>query len=139
MYDKTFTWQQVWREGIAPQLDRDQLLALAEALRTNDERLLQGSTTQPPPLRAVQDWPCEGGCVIAFAHVETCGGWGAAKVGDIEERFAAVCCECGVRMGMPAAERFLLNWWDDTPRAQAVPALLAEVELSLASTIEVAA
>lgn len=129
------TWQQVWREGIAPQFDRSQLLALRDALRADDVRLLQGATTEPPPLLCVQDWECKGGCVISYAGVQTLGGFGTATVGAAEQFFAEACHECGQLIGVPAAERHFLNWWDDTPRAQAVPELLAEVERALAGKV----
>lgn len=132
---ETMTWQQVWREGIAPQFDREQLLALADALRTDDARLLQGATTEPPPLLCVQDWPCKGGCPIAYAGVQALGGFGAVTVGAVEEFFAVACHDCGVRMGVPAAERFFLNAWDDTPRDEMRRELLAEVELALAGKV----
>lgn len=132
---ETMTWQQVWREGIAPQFDRAQLLALREALANDDPRLLQGATTEPPPLLCVQDWECKGACAISYAGVQALGGFGAATVGAVEEFFARACHECGERMGVPAAERFFLNAWDDTPRAQIVPELLAEVERALAGKV----
>ena len=42
------TWKEVWRKGFAPLLSKQALHVLAEALETNDQRLLQGATTSPP-------------------------------------------------------------------------------------------
>jgi len=135
MSDTSFTWQQVWRDGIAPQFGRGQLLALAEALRTDDVRLTQGSTTTPPPLMCVQDWPCEAACALGYCGAVENGGFMVATVGTVEEFFAKACHECSVRMGAPAAERHFLNWFDDTPRDEMRRELLAEVERALAGRV----
>lgn len=123
------SWREVWRNGFAPILSTASLTALAEALRTDDKRLTQGSTTTPPPLMCVQDWPVEGGCCLAI-----CGwlGEGCETVGETEEFFARCCFEADQRLGEPAACRWFLNWFDDTPRDQMRRELLAEVELALA-------
>jgi hypothetical protein len=111
------------------------LEALREALRSDDPRLTQGSTTTPPPLLCVQDWPVEAACALGF-----CGwqGDGLESVGHVEEFFARVCFEADHRLGEPAACRWFLNWFDDTPRDQMRRTLLAEVEKALAdrSSIE---
>ena len=39
------SWRMVWREGFAPVLSTAGLLALREALLSDDARLSQGSTT----------------------------------------------------------------------------------------------
>jgi hypothetical protein len=88
--------------------------------------LTQGSTTTPPPLMCVQDWPVEAADAIGYA------GWqdnpGLETVGQVEEFWARICFECDNRLGEPAACRWFLNFWDDTPRHQARAELLAEVE-----------
>jgi hypothetical protein len=146
------SWRLVWREGFAPVLASNLLEALAEALRTDDPRLTQGSVTTPPPLMCVQDWPVEAGCFLAFMGAVECGGFACsateavanrlgvpphsnpkpATVGQAEEFFARCCFEADQRLGEPAACRWLLNWWDDTPRREAFRGLLAEVERVLA-------
>ena len=72
-------WQRVWRVGFAPSLSTDGLTALAFALWDDDQRLLQGSTTNPPPLQCVECLPCEGACAVSFCgwqgeHLETVRG-----------------------------------------------------------------
>lgn len=123
------SWRMVWREGFLPTLSTTGLLALRDALRSDDPRLTQGSTTTPPPLMCVQDWPVEGCCALGF-----CGwqGTGLETVGEVEEFFAKVCFEADQRLGEPAACRWFLNWFDDTPRFEMRRDLLAEVELALA-------
>jgi hypothetical protein len=122
------SWRHVWRKGLAPLLSDAHLQALRKALREDDPRLRQGQTTDPPPLQCVQDWPCEGACLVGYA------GWqadGLQTVGEIEEFFARMCYRMDENMGEPAACRWLLNWYDDTPRLKMRENLLSEVELEI--------
>src|SRR5262249_9157829 len=84
------TWRMVWREGFAPVLSLSGLEALWQALRSDDMRLTQGSTTTPPPLMAVSEWPVEAADAIGL-----CGwlGQGLESVGQVEEFFARICFE----------------------------------------------
>src|SRR5262249_40374866 len=119
------TWRTVWRDGFAPALSRKGLEALRAALLADDPRLTQGSTTTPPPLMCVQDWPVEAACALGYC------GWQGDKletVGQVEEYFARCCFEADTRLGEAAACRWFLNWFDDTPRAEMRRELLAEVE-----------
>src|SRR5438552_18415462 len=126
------TWRQVWREGVAPQLSNEGLEALQKALQADDERLLQGATTSPPPLQCVRDWAVEGACVIGY-----CGwqGDGLATVSQVEEFFSQVCFEVDKALGEPAACRWFLNWFDDAPRHEARAQLLAEVNQTLSERL----
>lgn len=128
------SWRMVWRDGFAPVLSTGGLTALRDALRGDDHRLTQGSTTTPPPLMCVQDWPVEGACALGY-----CGwhGDGLQSVGEVEEFFAKCCFEADQRLGEPAACRWFLNWFDDTPRDDMRRELLAEVELALAERVPV--
>ncbi len=121
-------WQTVWRDGIAPSLSTAGLLALGKALRDDDKRLTQQSTTTPPPLMCVQDWPIEAACDIGF-----CGwyGEGLGTVGEVEAYFARVCYECDQRLGEPAACRWFINWYDETPRDEMRRDLFLEVKAEL--------
>lgn len=118
------SWRKVWRDGVEPLLTTEGLSALAQALRNDDDRLVQGATTSPPPLMCVQDWPCEAACALGY-----CGwiGDGLQTVGEVEEFFARMCCEIDHRLGEPAACRWFLNWYDETPRPEMRRELLAEV------------
>jgi hypothetical protein len=122
------SWRQVWRDGFAPVLSSAGLDALRGALRRDDPRLIQGSTSTPPPLMCVRDWPVEAACALGF-----CGwqGDGLDNVGEVEEFFARVCFEADQRLGEPAACRWFLNWFDDTPREVVRRELISEVELAL--------
>ena len=72
----------------------------------------------------VQDWPVEAACALGY-----CGwqGDGLETVGEVEEFFARACFEADQRLGEPAACRWFLNWFDDTPRDEMRRELLAEV------------
>lgn len=117
-------WQRAWHRGFAPGLSTPALEALARALETDDARLLQGRTTEPPPLVYAQDWPVAGACAIGF-----CGwqGDGWETVAEIEEYFARACWDADRRLGEPAGGRHFLNWYDDTPRSEMRALLLVEV------------
>jgi len=123
------SWRKVWRDGLAPLLSTPGLEALRRGLLSDDPRLLQGATTTPPPLQCVQDWPVEGCCAVGY-----CGwqGEGMETVAEVEEFFARTCFEVDQRLGEPAACRWFLNWFDETPRDEMRNLLLAEVNRTLA-------
>ena len=122
------SWRLVWRDGFVPVLSTVALLALRAALRADDPRLIQGSTSVPPPLMCVQDWPVEAACALGF-----CGWQGdeLESVGQVEEFFAQACFKADQRLGEPAACRWFLNWFDDTPRDEMRRELLPEVEKAI--------
>lgn len=122
-------WRRVWREGIAPLLSLPALEALAAALASDDSRLVQGITTDPPPMKCVRDWPCERACAVAFA------GWQGERLQQVEEveaYFAGIATACGLRLGDSTAGRHFFNWFDDTPRDEMRRDLLPEVERVIA-------
>ncbi len=123
------SWRKVWREGLAPLLSTTSLETLRRALLSDDPRLLQGATTTPPPLQCVQDWPVEAACALGF-----CGwqGEGLETVAEVEEFFARMCFEIDQRLGEPAACRWFLNWFDETPRQEMRTLLLGEINHTLA-------
>jgi hypothetical protein len=122
------SWRKVWRDGLAPLISTAGLEALRTALSTDDARLLQGATTTPPPLQCVQDWPVEAACALGY-----CGwqGEGLESVAEVEEYFARLCFEVDQRLGEPAACRWFLNWFDETPRDEMRSLLLTEVNRTL--------
>src|SRR5579884_2437240 len=123
------SWRKVWRDGVAPLLSNTALEALRRGLVSDDARLIQGATTTPPPLQCVQDWPVEAACALGY-----CGwqGEGLESVAEVEEYFARLCFEVDQRLGEPAACRWFLNWFDETPRDEMRNLLLAEVNRTLA-------
>lgn len=124
-------WQKTWREGFAPQLDMAQLSTLREALVNNDPRLIQGTTTSPPAMMCVQDWPTEAACALGLCAAKLFGGLGTAKIRDVEEQFALMCASADVRLNEAAACRYFLNFFDQTPRDRMRGLLLAEIDLEL--------
>lgn len=97
------SWRKIWREGFAPALPTEGLVALKKALDEGDPRLTQGSTTTPPLSMCVQDWPCEAADALGFIGAVVNGGLAddkptgkctnpdAATVGEVEEFFARAC------------------------------------------------
>jgi hypothetical protein len=126
------SWRKVWRDGLAPQLSTAGLEALHQGLVTDDPRLLQGATRTPPPLQCVQDWPVEAACVLGYCAWQ---GEGLETVAEVEEYFARACFEADQLLGEPAACRWFLNWYDDTPRNEMRRLLLAEVNRTLSQRL----
>lgn len=123
------TWRKSFRDGFAPVLSTPGLIALARALLHDDPRLIQGATSNPPPLSCVADWDVCGACLVGYA------GWqgdGVCSVGELERHFANTCAEIDSQLGHPGACGYLLNWYDDTPRERMRRELLPEVRRELA-------
>lgn len=122
------SWRLVWRDGFVPVLSTKGLETLRDAMAGDDPRLMQGSTTTPPPLMCVQDWPVEAACALGF-----CGWQGddLDTVGQVEEFFARACFEADQKLGEPAACRWFLNYWDDTPRDRLFREMREEIEFNL--------
>jgi hypothetical protein len=121
-------WRKVWRDGFAPLLSTEGLEALKKALKADDPELIQGATTEPPPLACTDDWPVEGACAVAYGIWK---GGGTGLVGDVEEAFAKACFDCDRAMNEQAACRWFLNFFDDTPRDDARRLLAPEVAREL--------
>lgn len=146
------SWRTVWRAFASAALNDQRIDAhtgltlLAGLLRADDPHLVQGATTQPPPLMCVQDWPCEAGDCISMLGVLSGAGkplphpekgvpWNTLSVGDAEEFFARACFEADQILGTPAACRWFLNWYDDTPRAEMRACLIPEINYALDPTL----
>lgn len=121
-------WAYVFHKAVAPTLGLALLRRLADALRRDDPKLIQGATTAPPPLQCVQEWPCEAGCAIAYSFMGE-----LVTVGEVEEAFARACFMIDQALGEPAGVRWFLNWFDETPREEMIALLLPEVEKAIAS------
>jgi hypothetical protein len=79
----------------------------------------------------VENWPVEASCLLGYPGVEEHGGFGTARVADVEEFFARICRRIDETLAEPAACRFLITWWDETPRSEAIAQLLPEVEAEI--------
>ena len=122
------SWRKLWRDAVVPLLSDNALKVLREALVTDDPRLIQGATTIPPPLHCVQDWDAEGACLVGF------GGWQGEElctVGEVGKYVAQMCYDIDAAVGEAAACRWLLNWFDETPRPDVIRQLIPEVELAI--------
>lgn len=122
-------WRKVWRDGIADQISVSGLEAVKDGIEKNDQFLLQGSTTSPPPHMHLMDKPCTGACLFGYV---ACKAYGACTVAEVEQHFVNMCHETDRRIGEPDAVRYFLNWFDDTPREEMRRELLSEVNLELA-------
>ena len=121
-------WKKVWRKGVVPLLSREELIILKKALENDDPRLIQGATSNPPPLQCVMDWDCEGACLLGFIR------WQSRRlitVGDVEEEFADFCFHIDQNIGEPAGCRWLLNHYDETPRNEMIRDFLEEIDVAL--------
>jgi hypothetical protein len=121
-------WQRAFR-AFLPSLPTAGLEALARALVDDDEALLQGATSFPPPLQVARDMPVCAACAVALALWK---GHGYTTVGEVEEAFALACVGAGEALGEPSAVRYFLNWYDDADRSVMRRELLAEVNMALA-------
>jgi hypothetical protein len=123
-------WQNVWRQGLAPQLSTAGLEALERALMSDDARLVQGVTTSPPALESLSDWEVEAACALTYC------GWQGERLGTVAEAlsfFERVCRLADEALGEPAACRLFLHWFDETPRAEMRRQLVVEVQRALAA------
>lgn len=123
------SWRKAWREGVVPNVSTAALQALARGLEENDPRLVQGATTSPPPLQCVREWPVEAACGLGYMGWQ---GENLETVAEVEEYFTRMCFEIDQKLGEPAACRWFLNWFDETPRQEMRDALLCEVRLAIA-------
>lgn len=125
------SWRMVWREGVVPLLSTESLEALRGALIYADAGLVQGVTTATSPgaWSGQPDWLLEGACALGY-----CGwkGEGLETAIEVEEFFTRLCCGIDERMGEPAACRWFLHWFDDTPQDEMRRLLLPEVNRALA-------
>lgn len=121
-------WRRVFRDGLAPLWTRRQLEVLRDGLRDDDPRLVQGATTVPPPVPGVGDWPCEGACLIGYVGMAADGDKTAQ---DVNEFFVRTTFDIDARLHEPAGCRWLLQWFDETHRAEMLVEMQAEVELAL--------
>lgn len=122
------SWKKVWREGLAPLLSTRGLEALRNALVRDEVRLIQHSTTTPPPSEVFKEEECEGACALGY-----CGWQGDnyETVGEVEAFFIKTCMAADEALGEPAACRYFLNWFDETPRDEMRRLLLQEVNYVL--------
>jgi hypothetical protein len=78
----------------------------------------------------VQDWPVEAACALGFCAWQ---GERLETVGEVGEFFSRSCYEADQRIGKPAASRWFLKWFDETPRDEMRKELLSEVSREIES------
>ena len=122
------SWKKVWRDGLAPLISTPGLASLRQALVRDENRLIQHATTTPPPSEVFQEEEVEGACALGYCAWQ---GDGLATVGEVEAFFVRTCLAADDALGEPAASRYFLNWFDETPRAEMRRLLLQEVNVEL--------
>lgn len=122
-----------FRTGVAPQLSTKALEALREAIIDDDPRLIQGSTTTPPPLQACADWPVEAACALSYSQWQ---GEELYTVEEVEIAFAKLCFRSDELTGEPGGIRHFLCFWDETDRKDLFSLILPEIELALQQHLE---
>lgn len=130
------SWRLVLRDGFLPGWSSDVLEKAIVLLEADSPKIVQGSTTTPPPLMCMQDWAVEACDIVAFCSTPDCL---EATVGQAEEGFARACFETDSRLGEPAACRWFLRFFDDTPRAEVFRLLIEEFKLELSKRISLPA
>lgn len=134
------SWRLVFRTAVELKADDGTyrvptagLEALAAALAADSPELLQGATVMPPPRDGLEDWPVDGACLLAYP------GWKAIGLNTpaaLEEWWAGLCQELDLRMGEPAACRFLINHYDQMPREEMRRLYLGEVSRAIARRLQ---
>ena len=126
-------WRLAWRQGIAPQLSEDALMALEAALASDNPAIIQGATFDPPPLLCFRDWPVQAACPIGYAIWQ---GDSIRNVHEVEEAFIAMSLACNKLVGTGGFSAFL-SWVDDSPRKLMRRELAEEVQQTLIQRQEV--
>lgn len=122
------SWRHVWRNGVAPLLSDRALRALKTGLEQDDKTILQGSTTDPPPMFVCINDEVACACPLAYTGWQ---GEGLVTVGEVNDYFAKLCVEASNLLGDPAGIRWLTNWIDEVARSDMREALLTEVNLTI--------
>lgn len=115
----------VLRMGFLPYWTDETILRLLTALEADDPLLVQEVTCIPLPLPTNYNQQVEGLCPIAFCSVSNPSN---VTVGTAEILFANACATANEVMGKPYSHCRFLEWYDNTPRAEAFAALAAEIK-----------
>lgn len=127
-------WQVAWRDGFLPNLPTEGLLRLRATLATDDRRLLQGVTCQPPPLQVTENWELEACDAIVWCFCVP----GECKVWNASEAFHHSCFKANELLDKnKLGSRDFLNWYDEVPRKEMRRLLLQEVDRAIFNRLEI--
>lgn len=118
----------VLRDGFFPQWTSKTLLACLKLLETNDSRIIQILTTQPPPFLSSEMFPVEMCDLVAFCSTPEPFG---EQAGYVSKAFACTCAKAVELSGNPDAARIWLNAYDDGSRADVWQACITEIRQEL--------
>ena len=130
MCEEEFAALTCWQEGIQPSISSTALRSLLEALERDDERLLQGASTSPPPLYPCDSWPCEASCPVCWLLWE---GSQEMSVKEVCEFLGNIASHCEDALQEVGAIRHFMNWWDENPRELVRAKLSAWIAADLAA------
>lgn len=122
-------WRYCLQHGLLPLLEADTIGAMLAALQGG--QVAPGDTCIPEPLQANADLPVTECCIMALPGLLAHGGFGQATVGQVETAFARLCGQVDARLGQPAATRYLINWFDETPPAVSLPLVAEELRIEI--------
>lgn len=118
-------WQRVFRNGLVPQLSRETLLGLRQALIDDDPMLIQGDTTLPPVLDCpIYPCPVEGACLIGFCGLVD----GLNTVSEVHEFFNRILDGMERQVGYASSWETLVDYWDNGERADVRREVLIEID-----------
>jgi hypothetical protein len=106
--------------GFAPQFTEATLIALRDALVSDDPRLMQGRTTEPEPVLMHHGLKIECACAIGFcAWVQN----QSVTVGEVLIGYGDMLDQADRNLGRMCAYSPFLHAFDDTPREIVFPAM----------------
>jgi len=133
-------WRLAWRYGFSDLLPRTGLIALKEAIISDDRRLIQGSSTLPLRIFKRPKLPIVGACAVSFclwqANEFSLVGEVWSSLDRLKREVKARIADAATNSDNPFGLRFVsdlsfLSWYNDTSRANMRVELLPEVELAI--------
>ncbi len=130
-------WKRVWREGFAPLLPAEHLMALLGALREGSPLVITKYTVMPVSIRYNFLLPAEAACPVGFCAALSLGGFKGspepATVEEVSDAFGELCHKADMALGEMGGCRFFLNAVDCWTREELAQNLGPELERELAS------
>ena len=119
-------WQEVWMKGIYPQFNEEQKRAFKHALETNSKSIIQSNTALDAKGRCKPKNIARRCCPIAFVGLSS-----SARVDEVLKTFARTCRKADELLldgnedsGCVPNWKDFVEWWDKTPRQDAIKQLL---------------
>ncbi len=120
------SWIQAWRDGIAPLLPIEGLMALEKSLMENDPTLIQRTTILRTPYS--ESNKVEYACLIGYA------GWRGKNLHTAEEVikfFDEICLQCELKTNDEFAFCSFLDTYDEWKRTEMIKNMLPEIQAEI--------